>query len=506
MLSAPIRGPLPFAAFLALIPLQPAHAVPLKTVRVAQLLSSPVYVTSAPGDFQRLFIVEQAGRIKILRNGVVVNRPFLDINTEVNSVGQEQGLLGLAFPSDFATSGFFYVYYTAGSGAGYSAFRRFHVSSDPDSADPSISYRILDVTQPQTNHNGGHIAFGPDGFLWIGLGDGGSGGPPAQDGNSFLGKMLRIDVNADDFPADSTRNYAIPADNPFVNDPLVRGEIWALGLRNPYRWSFDPATGDLVIADVGQFLWEELDFQPASSNGGQNYGWPLTEGNHCYNPPMNCDDGDPILTYPIHEYAHGPPGPCWSVTGGYVYRGKAMPALRGTYFFGDFCLAKIWSAHVFEGGIADLADRTAELDPSDSNINNVAAFGEDAAGELYIVERGITTGEIFKIVPDSSAVTAPVPAPPNAKALELSEGHPNPSRESATFALRIGRSGHLLVRVLDARGRIVRQLEEGWREPHSTMIPWDARDERGVSLPAGVYFVEARLDGEMSSRRHVLVR
>lgn len=494
------------AALLVVVSLQPARAVPLKTVRVAQLLSLPLYVTSPPGDFQRLFIVEKAGRIKILKNGVVLTRPFLDIVSQVNSVGQEQGLLGLAFPPDFATSGFFYVYYTAGSGAGFSAFRRFHVSSDADSADASTLHRILDVTQPSTGHKGGNIAFGPDGFFWIGLGDGGGGGAPAQDGSSLLGKLLRIDVTHDDFPADSTRNYAIPSDNPFVSDPLVRDEIWAMGLRNPYRWSFDRTTGDLVIADVGEFEWEELDFQPASSNGGENYGWSIMEGNHCFNPPVDCDDGDPVLTYPIHEYGHLPPDPCWSITGGYVYRGQAMPALRGTYFFGDFCLAKIWSAHVFDGGIADLADRTAELDPPNANINNVAAIGEDAAGELYIVELGTTTGEVFKIVPDSSAVAAPIPSPPHAKAIELGAGRPNPSRESAMFALHIGRAGHLLVRVLDARGRVVRQLDEGWREPHSTTIAWDGRDERGVPLSAGVYFLEARLDGDALVRRHVLIR
>jgi glucose/arabinose dehydrogenase len=482
------------------------HAVPLKTVRVAQLLNFPIYATSPPGDVQRLFIVEQAGKIKILKNGTLLTRPFLDIVSQVNSGEPEQGLLGLAFPPDYATSGYFYVYFTAWTGPWFSAFRRFKVSSIPDSADASTIHRILDVTQPQTNHNGGHIAFGPDGFLWIGLGDGGAGGGPAQDGNSLLGKMLRIDVNADDFPADTTRNYAIPDDNPFVGDPLVRDEIWAMGLRNPYRWSFDRLTEDLIIGDVGQLSWEELDFQPASSNGGENYGWPLMEGNHCFNPPENCDDGNPVLTYPIHEYGHIPPAPCWSITGGYVYRGQAMPALQGTYFFADYCLAKIWTAHVFDGGIADTTDRTLELDPPDANISNVAAFAEDAAGELYIVERASITGEVFKIVPNPAAVDAPTLTPTISNAIELGAGHPNPTRERVLFALHTGRAGQLLVRVLDARGRVVRNLDHGWREPHSTMITWDTRDEHGVRLPPGVYFLEARLDDQRIARPQVIIR
>jgi glucose/arabinose dehydrogenase len=481
------------------IPESGASAVPLTTVRVAANLAFPVYVTSPPGD-PRLFIVEQAGRIKILENGSVLSRPFLDIASQVNSVGQEQGLLGLAFDPAYAASRFFFVYFCADSGAGKTVVRRFRVTSDPDSADASSSHPILEIAQPASNHNGGHIDFGPDGFLYVGLGDGGGGGGPAQDGSSLLGKLLRIDVSSDDFPADPARNYSIPAGNPFVNDPDVRDEIWAMGMRNPYRWSFDRATDDLVIADVGHHAWEELDFQPASSEGGENYGWPLMEGFHCFDPPKNCDNG--TLTHPVHEYAHDPPGPCWSITGGYVYRGNVMPALRGTYFFGDFCLAKIWSCRVFQGGIADLADRTLELDPPNTNINNVAGFGEDAQGEIYIVERGTISGEVFKIVPHPSAVHAPLIVRP--LSFEFGRGRPNPSRGSAIFDLNLPRPSPVSIFIFDAQGRLLQRRKER-RAAGPWTFEWNGKDARGDPLPAGVYFLRADVFGERITQRHVLM-
>jgi glucose/arabinose dehydrogenase len=366
-----------------------AAATGITTTRLASGLSSPIFVTSPSSDLQRLFIVERPGRIKILRDGQVLTTPFLDIAGRVLS-GGERGLLGLAFHPDYDSNGYFYVNYTNLSGN--TVVSRFEVSADPDLADSSGEYILLTITQPFSNHNGGMIAFGPnDGYLYIGMGDGGSGGDPqnlAQSDSVMLGKMLRIDV-------DGGSPYAIPLDNPFAGpgDPL--DEIWAKGLRNPWRFSFDRQTGDIYIADVGQSQWEEIDYQPASSVGGENYGWRLMEGNHCYNPPIDCDSGG--LTYPIYEYSHGgSPFRC-SITGGYVYRGNAIPQLPGTYFFADYCSDQIWSFRYDGSNIIEFTDRTLELEPDSGRvINDISSFGEDGSGELYIVDLG---GEIFKIIP-----------------------------------------------------------------------------------------------------------
>lgn len=365
----------------------PAMGQRLTTERVVSGLITPLYAGSPPGDRERLFVAEQfTGRIRILKNGVLLDDPFLDIRSLLN-IGGEQGLLGVAFHPDYANNGWFFVNYT--NQPGDTVVARYEVSAgNPDLADPNSAEIIITIEQPFANHNGGNLAFGPDGFLYIGMGDGGSGGDPgnrAQNGMELLGKMLRLDVS-------SGLPFNIPADNPFVNDPDVRDEIWALGLRNPWRWSFDRLTGDLYIADVGQAKWEEIDFQPAASPGGENYGWRLKEGNHCFNPPVNCDPGG--LTDPIYEYSHGG-GRC-SITGGFTYRGAAIPLLSGTYFFADFCSNQIWS-FIFDGNVvSEFQERTAELDPGGGLlIDNIASFGEDVDGELYIVD---ISGEIYRIV------------------------------------------------------------------------------------------------------------
>ena len=363
----------------------------LLTERVASGLSRPVFVTAPPGDTLRLFIVEQfSARIKIRKGDVVLATPFLDINDLVIDSGNERGLLGLAFHPDYVLNGYLFVNYT--DNAGNSVIARFTVSSNPDLADPGSSVILLTILQPYANHNGGMMAFGPnDGYLYISMGDGGSSGDPenrAQDDGELLGKMLRIDV-------DSGPPYGIPPDNPFVGagDPL--DEIWAKGLRNPWRFSFDRMTGDLYIGDVGQNTYEEIDFQPATSVGGENYGWRLKEGDHCFNPPINCDPGG--LTNPIHEYTHGgTPFRC-SVTGGYVYRGTAIPDFQGTYFFADFCSDQIWSFRYDGVTLTEFTDRTAELAPGGGlSIGNISSFGEDGMGELYIVD---LDGEVFKLCP-----------------------------------------------------------------------------------------------------------
>jgi glucose/arabinose dehydrogenase len=388
------------------------------TERVASGLDLPLYVTAPPGDPDHLFIVEQhSGRIRVLNlaDNSINAIPFLTITGLAQ--GSEQGLLGLAFHPDYATNGFFYVNVTVTSGD--TEIRRYKVSSDPVVAIPDSKQLVLGYAQPQANHNGGWLGFGPDGYLYISVGDGGgsydedAGHTPGtgngQDITSdLLGKMLRIDVNGDDFPADSTRNYAIPADNPFVGK-TGDDEIWSFGLRNPWRASFDRATGNLYIGDVGQDTREEIDVQPAGSAGGQNYGWRLREGTIATpgvggaRPPGEID--------PIYDYPHGNgqfEGDV--VTGGYVYRGP-VAELRGQYFFADFESAHIWTLlydgsdpSTFDGtNYTNLTDRTAELAPGAGlSIDEISSFGEDAAANLYIVDLG---GEVFRIVEIGPATT-----------------------------------------------------------------------------------------------------
>ncbi len=366
-------------------------ALALQTERIASGLTRPVFVTAPPGDALRVFVIEQfTATIRILKGGVLLARPFLDINSLVIDNGNERGLLGLAFHPHYAANGYFYVNYT--NNAGETVVARYTVSQNPDLADPNSASVLITISQPYANHNGGMLAFGPyDGYLYIGMGDGGSAGDPdnrAQNDSELLGKLLRID-------ADSAQPYAIPPDNPYVGPGDPRDEIWAKGLRNPWRFSFDRLTGDLYIADVGQSAYEEIDFQSILSTGGENYGWRLMEASHCYNPPSNCDSEG--LTYPIHEYTHGgSPFRC-SVTGGYVYRGSNLDGLQGTYFFADYCSGQVWSFRYDGSTVTSFTDRTAELNPGNGvSIESIVSFGEDGIGELYVVDLG---GEIFKVCP-----------------------------------------------------------------------------------------------------------
>lgn len=306
-----------------------AGTVDLQLTQVADR-NGVVDIAHAGDGSGRLFLVEQAGRIFIVDDGVELPTPFLDIRSKVRSTGNEQGLLSLAFAPDYAVSGIFYVWYT--DLFGDTVLERYAASQDPNLADAGSGDVILNVDQPRTNHNGGRLRFGPDGMLYLGLGDGGGSFDPdgnAQFGGTLLGKLIRIDVD----PAHG--DYAIPTDNPFLANGQVLDEIWAVGLRNPWRISFDVETGDLFIADVGQNELEEVNFQPADSNGGENYGWVIMEGNQCVSD--GCDQAG--LTLPVAQYAHGPH--C-SISGGEVYRGQAYPALIGTYFFADFCSGQIW--------------------------------------------------------------------------------------------------------------------------------------------------------------------
>ncbi|NPA06166.1 MAG: PQQ-dependent sugar dehydrogenase [Chloroflexi bacterium] len=384
---APIASPSPVATratAAAATPWPWATALPMDIAqrthwRVIAQVNQPTSIVGWPGDPERLVILERAGRARLWVRGQLREEPFLDLTDRVGSAQPEQGLLGLAFHPEFATNGEFFVNYT--DQQGNTVVARFTLD-DPDArtADPDTEERLLYVEQPYGNHNGGHLAFGPDGYLYIGLGDGGAAGDPedrAQNPQSLLGKMLRIDVDHGD-------PYAIPPDNPYADGREGRPEIWALGLRNPWRYAFDPLTGALFIADVGQNLWEEVNYWPADAPPGPNFGWDYYEGMHPYEdtPPPGL-----TLIFPVVEYGHDMG--C-SITGGEVYRGQALPELWGVYLYGDFCSGRIWGLTQTPEGqwVSTVLWETQHL---------ISTFGRDAAGELYLADYG--TGAILRLEP-----------------------------------------------------------------------------------------------------------
>jgi glucose/arabinose dehydrogenase len=349
----------------------------LQLVQVATGFSAPVYLSAPPGDSNRVFVVEQAGQIVVIQNGQKLGTPLLDITSRV-LYGGEQGLLSVAFHPQFATNHFFYVDYTRRNAAAdttYTMIERYTVSAaDSNVADSATHKLILQITQPQPvadypNHKGGLLLFGPDGKLYIGMGDGGSGGDPqnrAQNKDSLLGKLLRIDVDGGD-------PYVNPPNNPYTGGG-GRGEIWAIGLRNPWRYAFDPPSGLLFIADVGQNVYEEVNVEPASS-GGLNYGWNIMEGLHCYNSSTCSGAG---LVLPAVEYDHSG-GNC-AVIGGFVYRGTQWPALAGQYFYADLCAAWLRSFTYAGGTVTARRNWFLNVD-----LGSVNSFGQDARGELYVL-------------------------------------------------------------------------------------------------------------------------
>jgi glucose/arabinose dehydrogenase len=356
-------------------PIEPIGDLELRLEVVASGLSSPLYLT-APANDQRLFIVTQTGQIRIVQNGQLLPTPFLDVASRITS-GGERGLLSVAFDPAYAANGFFYVYYTDRSGD--IVVERYRVSGNANVADPASAKQILVVAHRQaSNHNGGHALFGPDGMLYIGTGDGGGAGDQQNNGqnrNALLGKLLRIDVSRGD-------PYAIPPNNPFVGQSGARGEIWAYGLRNPWRIAFDRPGGQLYIADVGQGSIEEVSVVPAAT-AGANFGWRIMEGGQCYNPSTNCDRTG--LTLPTLTYTHA--GGACSVTGGIVYRGQRIPELRGHYFYGDYCAGWVRSFRFANGQAADQQDW--EL----GSVGQILSFGEDAAGEMYLLS---SNGRVYR--------------------------------------------------------------------------------------------------------------
>jgi len=337
--------------------------------------SKPVGVFSANDGSTRMYVLEQAGIVRVIENGRLVPEPFLDIRDRVGSRASEQGLLGLAFLPNFSSQGKFFVNYT--NQEGHTVISRFSVSGiESDQVDPGSEVKLMLIEQPYANHNGGMVAFGPDNFLYLGIGDGGAADDPLGSGqstNSLLGKILRIDVI-------STDEYSIPSDNPFVQGG-GRAEIWAYGLRNPWRFSFDRLTGDLYIGDVGQNAWEEINFLPAGSAGGVNFGWNYYEGSY---PFQGTPQSGAIFIDPIYEYGHDQG--C-SVTGGVVYRGSELPTWRGVYLFGDYCSGRVW-------GLSRTSDASWMSQVLFETGYQIVSFGEDAFGEVYLVDHA---GDIYKL-------------------------------------------------------------------------------------------------------------
>jgi len=501
------RSPLPIlfaCVLLAGCGPRPATGASLATHQLTTGLYRPLFLTSPPADSSRLFIVEQwTGSIRIFKNAALLARPFL---TQPGlSTGNEQGLLGLAFHPHYASNGYLYVDYTRADGA--TVIRRYQVSSDPDRADSTSGVTLLTAYQPQSNHNGGWIAFGPDGYLYIALGDGGNGGdvgsghdPAVGNGQSDttrLGKLLRLDVDGG-FP------YAIPPDNPWHTSPAPRNEFWAKGVRNPWRNSFDRATGDLYIGDVGQETWEEIDYQPAGT-GGRNYGWRNLEGFAPYNCPGACDTSG--FTPPVLVYNHAASPSRCAVIGGYVYRGATLAGTQGTYFFADLCSNQVWSFRIAGGAVTQFTDRTAELAPvGGGSLSNITSFGEDGRGELYIITQGSggPDGAVYKIVPAGPAGVAGGAG--GTAALFLGRAQPNPAARGVAFRVDLPRAARVQAAVFDTRGRLVRRLVDApWGAGEQTLA-WDGRDQRGAPVPSGVYVVNVEAGGEQRSAKVAWVK
>jgi glucose/arabinose dehydrogenase len=429
-------------------------------------ITRPVGIVNA-GD-NRLFVVNQTGYIQIISpEGIVSSQPFIDIHNRI-VYGGERGLLGMAFHPQFKTNGYFFVNYI---GKGDSThISRFKIKSDnPEQADTTSELKLMTIFQPYQNHNGGELCFGPDGYLYIGMGDGGSGGDPgnrAQNPKEYLGKMLRIDV-------DHGNTYSIPPTNPFYGSTNVLNEIWALGLRNPWRFSFDRLTGDLWIADVGQNAYEEIDFQPANSKGGENYGWKCYEGNQPFSN-SGCVSVDQ-LTFPVYDY---PQDPECSVTGGYVYRGSNTSPFYGHYFFTDYCTDHIWTLH-------KEANQWLKEDFGIFSGNSFSTFGEDVSGQLFVA--GIKSGKIYRVV-DQSTQNGFIQKPSVLKIINTPFSNKIRIESTNSFL------GEIQISVYDIRG-----VNHYQNQFHENSFEFNVG-----FLPAGMYLLKVKVDGNSQIQKIVL--
>jgi glucose/arabinose dehydrogenase len=457
----------------------PGDRVPsFSFVSAAGGLSQPVFVTHASDGSGRLFVLERAGRVRVITAaGSLLPSSFLDITSLVRSSGSEEGLLGLVFHPNYESNGLFFVAYT--NTAGDLTLARYSVSSDPNAANPVSAVTVLNIPHPtNTNHNGGMLAFGDDGYLYWSTGDGGGGGDVpnnAQNTNVLLGKILRLDVN-------SGSPYGIPSDNPFVGVAGARAEIWDYGFRNPWRFSFDRGTGDLYIGDVGEGAREEIDHEPASSSGGLNYGWRVMEGTLCFNPPTGCDPSGKVL--PVAEYAND--SATCAVTGGYVYRGSSSPQMAGIYFYGDFCSGEVW-------GLLKQASGAWDSDLIMDTPFLISSFGEDEAGELYLTDYG--SGSVYRILGPSGF---PTPAPtstslsvesptPSITFTPVSSPTPTPS-PNGTVTGQVIASKPVTVSLMDAGNAVIASVTAN---PDGSF---------SLTVPAGTYTVSASADGHLDAQ------
>jgi glucose/arabinose dehydrogenase len=448
----------------------------------------PIFLTSAADGTERIFVVQQDGIIKVFQNdsAATVVDTLLNLSASLSASSGEEGLLGLAFDPGFAINGRFYVNYTAPSPL-RTVVRRFTIpSATPNTADPASGFTIIEINQPFTNHNGGMLAFGPDGYLYIGMGDGGSGGDPlnnAQDRTKLLGKILRIDVG----DSTQTTHYVIPPDNPYAgNSSGYREEIWAYGLRNPWRFSFDPPTGQLWAGDVGQNSWEEVDL----IERGKNYGWRIMEGFHCYDPPSGCDMTG--LSLPIVEYGHSLG---IAVTGGYVYRGSARPDLIGAYLYGDYGSGRIWMLR-YESGMLTKDSLLLQFPRS------VSAFGMDAHQELYIVSYDTSANnKIYRFASSAAVSVENEPRPTVQAGYSLKQNYPNPCNGMSNFGFSIADFSHVSLKIFDVLGQEVATLVNDSRPAGTYSMQFDASE-----LASGIYFYELRTERFIANKKLLLLK
>ncbi len=489
-----IKITLSIFSFLFSLTLALSAQIELKNAFPNLTFTRPVDLQHPSDGANRLFVVEQRGVITVIQNdsNATQKKTFLDIQDRVDDGGNEEGLLGLAFHPDYEINGYFYVNYTA-SGPNRTVVSRFSVSAqNPDSADENSEYEIISFSQPNSNHNGGQVAFGPsNGFLYIAVGDGGSFGDPdcnAQNLQTLLGSILRVDVDT----TMGNQHYGIPPDNPFAgNIQGYREEIYAYGLRNPWRMSFDPVTGWLWAGDVGQNDYEEIDI----IKKGENYGWSIFEGFHCYNSPWPCQT-EPCdtmgITLPIWEYSHSLG---ISVTGGYVYRGPSVPELEGKYIYADYGSGRIWSLE-YDG--VNPPNNSLLID---TNLF-LSSFGVDQNNELYICA---FDGKIYRFKPtvtrtDKSSLEKP-------KSFQLGQNFPNPFNPDTTIPFRVDRRGKVELRIFDINGKLIETLINEKMDFGEHRVTWNGKDENGISLPSGVYFYKITVDNEFSEiKRMALVK
>ncbi|MDZ7269045.1 MAG: PQQ-dependent sugar dehydrogenase [candidate division KSB1 bacterium] len=452
------------------------------------IFTRPVDLQHAGDGSNRLFVVEQAGVIRVFPHtpGVAAADTFLDIRGRVNDSGNEEGLLGLAFHPNYESNGFFYVNYTAANPR-RTVIARYRVSAgNPNRAEAASEFILLTINQPYENHNGGQLAFGPhDGYLYIGMGDGGSGGDPqnnGQDRRTLLGDLLRIDV---DNPSGG-RNYGIPADNPFVgNTSGYREEIFAWGFRNPWRFSFDPQTGWLWLADVGQNSREEIDIVEK----GKNYGWRIMEGKNCYDPPSGCNQSG--LALPIWDYGRSSGA---SVTGGYVYRGTRVAPLVGAYIYGDFVSGRIWALR-YDG--VNPPNNSLLID---TNLN-IASFGVDQNNELYLCA---FDGRLyrFKAIPVTAVAAAPLPAQ-----ARLAQNYPNPFNPATTIRYTLAQPAMVVLDIYNLAGERIKRLVQAQQDAGEHEVVWHGSDEAGRRQAGGVYFYRLQIgDGYVETRRMTFLK